>query len=215
VTATAVRAGRSRWYRNARLSLGLATAAGVALLLVGEVDPMDQMLSDSIHTVPGAVLLALAAGGLAAAGAWVLVGARRALPRTGPLTAMLATWCVSLLAVAVFPSNLPGTEPGVAAVVHRFGAGLVAALPPLIALLVAGLAGRAAGPGGVRRLRVAGWCALAACLVFAAVNGPAVLLDRGLPPFAGLAERILLALVLVVVGLCARVLDGQERSRPA
>jgi hypothetical protein len=213
VTATIVRTGTSRWYRNAQLSLGLATVAGTGLLLVGDVDPLDQMISESIRTVPGAILLALSACALASAGGWLLAGARRALPPAWPLTAALSVWCVSMLAVVVFPTNLPGTEPGVAAVLHRVGAALMAALPPLFALLVAKLAGRGAEPGRVRLLRAAGWSALAACAAFAAVNGPAALLDQDLPSFAGLAERILLVLVLAVVGLCAWVLEGEERSR--
>ncbi|MBL7252944.1 DUF998 domain-containing protein [Paractinoplanes lichenicola] len=213
MTTATVQARTSRWYRHTQLSLALATVAGAGLLVVGHVDPMNQMLSDSISTVPGAVLLALAACGLAAAGAWLLAGARRALPRSGLLTVLLGAWSVSLLALAVFPTNLPGTEAGPAAVIHRVGAGAMAALPPLIALLVAHLAGRREVTGRVRALWAAGWSAVTACLAFAVVNGPAVLLDQSLPPYAGLAERILLALVLVVVGLCAWVLEGEERSR--
>ncbi|MEV4714683.1 DUF998 domain-containing protein [Micromonospora sp. NPDC049374] len=213
MTATIVRAGTSRWYRNVQLSLGLGTAAGAGLLLVGDVDPVDQMVSESIRTVPGTVLLALSACGLAAAGAWLLAGARRVLPPAWPLTVLLSVWCVSLLAVVVFPTNLPGTEPGVAAGLHRIGAALMAALPPLFALLIAKRAGRGADPARIRWLRAAGWSAFAACVAFAAMNGPAVLLGQGLLPFAGLAERVLLALVLVVVGLCAWVLEGEERSR--
>ncbi|GAB2601952.1 hypothetical protein Aab01nite_63200 [Paractinoplanes abujensis] len=213
MTTATVRAATSRWYRHTQLSLALATVAGAGLLVVGHVDPMNQMLSDSVSTVPGAVLLALAACGLAAAGACLLAGARRALPRPGLLTVLLGVWSVSLLALAVFPTNLPGSEPGVAAVIHRVGAGATAALPPLIALLVARPAARREVTGRVRALRVAGWSASAACLAFAVVNGPAVLLGQSLPPYAGLAERILLALVLMVVGLCAWVLEAEERSR--
>lgn len=212
MTATIVRAGTSRWYRNVQLSLGVGTAAGTSLLLVGDVDPVDEMVSESIRTVPGAVLLALAACGLAAAGAWLLAGVRRVLPPAWPLTVLLSVWCVSLVVVVVFPTNLPGAEPGIAAGVHRFGAALMASLPPLFALLIA-RAGRGADPARVRWLRAAGWSALAACVAFGAVNGPAVLLGQGSLPFAGLAERVLLALVLVVVGLCAWVLEGEERSQ--
>jgi hypothetical protein len=97
--------------------------------------------------------------------------------------------------------------------VHRFGAALMAALPPLFALLIAMRAGHGADPARVRWLRAAGWSALAACVAFAAVNGPAMLLGQGYLPFAGLAERVLLALVFVVVGLCAWVLEGEERLR--
>jgi hypothetical protein len=213
VTATIVREDTSRWYRNAQLSLGVSTVAGMGLLAAGDVDPFDEMLSDSIRTWPGAVLLMLAACGLAAAGAWLLAGARRALPRTGPVTALLTVWCVSMLAVAFFPTNLPGTPPDASAVVHRFGAGLMAGLPPLIALLIARLAAHMAEMGRVRLLRAAAVSTLAACAAFGVVNGPAALFGQGLPPYAGLTERILLGLVLVVIGLCAWVLDQEERAR--
>lgn len=216
MTATTVRAGGGPWYRRTQLSLALATVAGAALLVVGDVDPVNQMLSESISTVPGAVLLVLASCGLAAAGIWLLAGVRRAFPPgglTGLLTVLIGAWPVSLIALAVFPTNLSGTEPGVAAVIHRGAAGVMAVLPPLFALLVAHLAGRRAATGRVRALRAAGWSAVVACLAFALVNGPAVLLDQGLPTYAGLAERILLALMLVVVGLCAWVLEAEEGSR--
>ncbi len=148
MTATTVRPGTSRWYRNAQLSLGLGTAAGSGLLLVGDVDPVDQMVSESIRTVPGAVRAGPGGVRLAAAGGWLLAGARRVLPPAWPLTLLLSVWCVSLVAVVVFPTNLPGTEPGVAAGLHRFGAALMAVLPPLFALLIVKRAGRGAtGPG--------------------------------------------------------------------
>ena len=212
---TIVRAGDRRWYRNVQLSLGLATIAGTALLVAGNVDPRDQMISESAHTVPGAVLLALAACGFAAAGAWLLVGAHRALPQSRLLTAMLVIWCVCLTVVAIFPTNVPGTEPGVTAVLHRLSAGPTAALPPLIALRVAKMARQRAENGRVRWLRAAGWFTLTACVAFGAVNGPAALLDRALPPYAGLGERGLLALMLVVMGLCAWVVEGEDRARPS
>ncbi|MCY1144254.1 DUF998 domain-containing protein [Actinoplanes sp. Pm04-4] len=182
--------------------------AGVGLLFVGDVDPVKEMLSDAIQTLPGALLLMVAASGLAVSGLWLLAGVRRVLPRAGVVSWMLAVWCVSLVAVAFCPTNLPGTEPGLVAVVHRVGAGLMAALPPLIALIVAEKAGRVGETGRVRRLRAAGLAALAACVAFGVAHGPTVLFGSELFPYAGLAERILLALVLVVVGLCAWVLDG-------
>ncbi|MBM2614040.1 DUF998 domain-containing protein [Actinoplanes sp. LDG1-06] len=214
MTATAATTGTSRWFRNAQLSLGTATVAGTGLLLVGDVDPVNEMISDAVQTVPGALLLMVAACGLASAGLWLLAGARRTLPRSPLLTTMLAVWCASLVAVAFFPTNLPGAEPGVAAVVHRVGAGLMAALPPLIALLVADLAGRRTPgePGRVRLLRAAGLTSLAVCVAFGALHGPAVLAGTGVLPYAGLFERILMALVIVVAGLCAWVIADQERT---
>nr|WP_221381927.1 DUF998 domain-containing protein [Actinoplanes polyasparticus] len=208
------------------MSLGVSTVAGVGLLVVGNADPLNEMLSDAVRTVPGALLLMVAACGLAVSEMWLLAGVRRALPRARAVSWLLGVWCASLVAVAFFPTNLPGTEPGVAAVVHRVAAALLAALPPLIALLVVEAAGRRAeagraGPvhadgraeaGRVRWLRVAGLSALAACVAFGAAHGPAVMFGAELFPYAGLAERILLALVLVVVGLCAWAVEGVERE---
>jgi hypothetical protein len=204
-----------RWFRNARLSLGVSASAGLGLLFVGDVDPVREMLSDAIRTVPGALLLMVAASGLAVSGLWLLLGVRRVLPRVGVVSWMLAVWCASLVAVAFFPTNLPGTEPGLVAAVHRVGAGLMAALPPLIALTVAEKAGRVGETGRVRLLRAAGLAALAACVAFGVAHGPAVLFGSELFPYAGLAERVLLALVLVVVGLCAWALDGVNQPDAA
>lgn len=66
--------------------------------------------------------------------------------------------------------------------------------------------------GRVRVLRGVGLAALAACVAFGVAHGPAVLFGAELFPYAGLAERILLALVLVVVGVCAWVVEGVERE---
>ncbi len=212
MSTTPAPVGTASWYRNARLSLGLSTLAGGGLLVVGNVDPVDEMLSHSIRTMPGALLLAVASCGLSATGMWLLTGARRAL-RNRTLSILLTVWCVALVAVAFFPTNLPGTPPDAAAAVHRIGAGLMAALPPLIALLVAELAGRRAESGRTRLLRAAGLSTLAACVAFGAVHGPAVLLGADIPPYAGLSERILLVLILLVVGLCAWVIQGEEKAR--
>ncbi|HWS34838.1 MAG TPA: DUF998 domain-containing protein [Actinoplanes sp.] len=207
--------GVGRWYRGVFLSLAVATAAGTSLLVVGDVDPMDEMLSDSVQTVPGDVLLAVAASALASAGAWLLAGARRILPRasasggrgTGPLAAMLSVWCGALLVVAAFPTNAPGTEPDLAAMVHRGGAGLVVALPPLITLRIAGTV----RTGGAV-LRVAGWSTLGGCGLFGMVNGPAMVFGEALPAYAGLLERILLGLVLLSIGLCGWVLRSPREA---
>ncbi|MBU2664896.1 DUF998 domain-containing protein [Actinoplanes bogorensis] len=206
MTATMAGTGTSRWYRHAQVSLGVAVAAGTGLLVAGDVDPVHEMLSDAIQTVPGAVLLMVAACALASAGLWLAAGAWRTLPRPALFITLVLVWSAALVAVAFFPTNLPGTTPDMFAVVHRVGAGLMAALPPLFALL---LAEQATSPRTVP-LRVAGLTTLAACIAFGAMHGPSVLLGAEPFPYVGMIERILLALVLVVAGLCTWVLDGSS-----
>lgn len=181
--------------RGALLFLCLSAVAGVGLHLVGDVDPLDQMLSDSVGSPLGRVLLAIASCSLAAAGAGLAVGLRG-----GPLlTGLLTLWCLALLAVAFFPTNLPGSPPTPAAAVHRCGAALVAVLPPVFGLLVAAL-------HRIRPLRMVSLAAVGACVVFAALHGPAVVLGAQPLPFSGLAERVLLVLVLAVVALSVEVI---------
>ncbi|WP_306211142.1 DUF998 domain-containing protein [Actinoplanes sp. RD1] len=176
-----------------------------------------EMVSDAVRSLPGAVLLAVSCCCLAAAGASLCLGVRAALSRTRLLTALLVAWCVALVVVALFPANPPGAPLDHAAMVHRYGAAPVAALPPLFELLVAEVAAprRGAmlpGPAPVRLLRGASLAALGACLAFGALNGQAVLAGDDLLPHSGVAERILLALVLVVVGLSVRVVGHEPAS---
>ncbi|MDR7281057.1 DUF998 domain-containing protein [Catenuloplanes atrovinosus] len=196
------------WFRYALLCLALSTTAGSGLLLHGGVDQVNELVSDAVRSRSGAVLLALAACGLAGAGVWLCAGARRGLPRTRRLVALLAVWVVSLIAVAFFPTNLPGTPLTAAGVVHRYAAAAAVGLPPLVALLVAEKSGQRA-----RLLRTVGFATLAACAAFAAVHGPEVLLGSSRPPYAGLAERLLLALVLLATGLSAWVIKRAEQTR--
>ncbi|WP_045743682.1 DUF998 domain-containing protein [Actinoplanes rectilineatus] len=195
----------ARWYRNALAGLVLSAAAGAGMLVTGGVDPMDQMLSDVVGSPAGAVLLAFSACALAVSAAWIAVGARRSLPRDPRLTGLLTCWGAGLVGVAVFPTNLPGAPVTVDAVVHRGSAAVVAVLPPVIALLVAQSAGS-------RALRAAAFTTMAACAVFGAVNAPAFLGGTGLPPYAGLAERLLLAMVLLVTALTAYTVKTAGRT---
>jgi hypothetical protein len=210
VTLTPV---RTRWFRNALLCLALATAAGIGLTLTGEVDPVHDLLSYSIRAPHGALLLALAACGLAGAGGWLCVGASLGLERARLAVALMGSWSVSMVAVAFFPTNLPDEPMTPAAVVHRWGAAVATTLPPLFALLVAELASRRGETRPIRMLRWTGFSALAACTAFAAVNGQAVLFDTHLSPLAGLAERILLILAIIATTQTAWILRTAQTSR--
>lgn len=174
--------------------LGLTVLAGVAMHLSGTVDPVHHMISDVVAEPAGAMLLALACAGLVAvAGALATVAARHG-PRRRLVPALLGVWAAALVTITVFPTNMPGTELTQSAVIHRYGAALTAVVPPVVGLLVA----------RTRQLRNAAWTTAGAAALFAAAHGPAVLLGADVVPYAGLAERLLFALILVLLVLIGR-----------
>jgi hypothetical protein len=195
---------RPGWHRVSLIAIVTAIVAGLALQPFGDVDPVNEMISDTVGSPVGALLLGLACAALAVTAGALAVGAGRARHlRTRVLHGLLALWSVALLAVAVFPTNLPGTELTDSAVVHRYGAAVVAAVPPVIGLLVA----------RSRRLRTASLITSGGVVLFALAHGPAVLFGSAVLPYAGLAERILFVLILVVLMLTARDLaDHSEEA---
>jgi hypothetical protein len=122
--------------------------------------------------------------------------------RTRVLQTLLTLWAAGLVAVAAFPTNLPGTELTDSAVLHRYGAGLVVAVPPVLGLLLA----------ASRRLRTASLITAGGAVLFGVAHGPAVLFGTDVLPYAGLAERILFALILLVLALTARDLARRKES---
>lgn len=184
-------------------SVGVATVAGAALHTLGSVDAMHQMLSDAVSTPAGAVLLAVAAAALVVAAA-SLAGATRHAPRRALVRTLLAVWAGGLVALVLFPTNLPGSEVTTAAVVHRWGAALAVAVPPLVALLVA----------TSHRLRVAALVTGGAAAVYGLAHLPVVLAGTTPFPYAGLYERVLLVLTLLVVVLTSTDLNSHA-PRPA
>lgn len=177
------------------IAAGLTTtvSAGVLMHLTGTVDPVHQMISDAAGSGPGTLLL-----GIACAGLVVVAGALAAAARRGRhrrlVPALLAVWAAALVAITIFPTNLPGTELDTAAIIHRYGAALTATVPPIVGLIVA----------RTRRLRTAAWLAGGAAMLFGALHGPAVLLGGDVVPYAGAAERVLFALILVLLALTGR-----------
>jgi hypothetical protein len=194
---------RPGWHRVSLAALVVAVVAGLAMQAVGSVDPMHQMLSDTVASWPGALLLAMACAALVVVAGCLAIGAGPARSvRTRVLHALLALWAAGLVAVAVFPTNLPGAELTDTAVLHRYGAALTAAVPPVLGLLVA----------TGRRLRTAAQVTAGAAALYGAAHGPAVLFGADVLPYAGLAERILFALILVVLALTARDLASRKES---
>jgi len=191
---------RPGWHRTSLVALVVAVIAGLAMQAFGSVDPVNQMLSDTVASWPGALLLGLACAALVVVAGCLAVGAGPARSvRIRLLQTLLALWAAGLAAVAAFPTNLPGTALTDSAVLHRYGAGLVVAVPPVLGLLVA----------VSRRLRTASLIAAGGAVLFGVAHGPAVLFGADVPPYAGLAERILFALILVVLALIARDLAGR------
>ncbi|MEV0730452.1 DUF998 domain-containing protein [Polymorphospora sp. NPDC050346] len=191
------------WYRYALGAVTVALVAGLALHAVDGVHPLHQMLSETVASPTGVLLLGVAAAALVTVAACLGIGIRRAgLRRSGPLTLLLTLWAAGLVALAVFPMDLSGEPTSYAGLLHRYGAGVAVAVPPLLGLVVAG-AGR---DDGARQLRAAAVVTAVAGVGFAAAHGPTILLDADSLPYIGLLERILLALVLVVLVRVARVL---------
>ena len=135
---------RPGWHRTSLVALVVAVIAGLAMQAFGSVDPVNQMLSDTVAAWPGALLLGLACAALVVVAGCLAVGAGPARSvRIRLLQTLLALWAAGLAAVAAFPTNLPGTEltdSGCPAPVRRRAGG-----------------GRTAGARSLRR-RSAGGC---------------------------------------------------------
>jgi hypothetical protein len=173
----------------ARAGIVIAVLAGLATHVTGGgVNPLNRMLSDSSASVPGAILLGTACAALVVVAA-ALVAEARHHRRARFVVPLLVLWAVALVAIVVFPTNLPGTELTDAAIVHRYGAGLTAVVPPIVGLVVA----------RTRRLRTVSWLTAGAAALFGAAHVPAVLLGGDVVPYAGLAERVLFGLVFVML----------------
>jgi hypothetical protein len=87
-------------------------------------------------------------------------------------------------------------------VLHRYGAAFAAAVPPVLGLLLA----------RSRRLRTASLVTGGGAALYGAAHGPAVLFGADVLPYAGLAERILFALIFVVLALTVRDLAGRNEK---
>ena len=167
---------------SALTAVAVAVAAGIGLHAFGSVDPVNQMLSDTV--VVRARRAAARRGLRGARGRGGLPGGRHP-PVAGPVPLLrrcCAVWAAGLVALAVFPTNLPGTE-----LTDRRGR-------------CTGTARRSRWPyrrcsvcwwpgaGGCGRSR---WWPAGAAVLYGAAHGPAVLTGAEVMPYAGLAERVL------------------------
>lgn len=206
-------AGHASGLAGAVTVAALVAAVPVLVLHVvgaGSVNPLAQTVSDYVAAPDGYALLAVSAAALAFAGLFVAVAAWRSrLPGAPVLAALTAAWVVGLGLVAAFPTNVAGAPADVSAVVHRWGGALVLGLAPVLALVVArGLVARGERPVLLVRLTVA-TAALDAAFLLGHV--PIVMLGSPGFPLLGLVERVLYALVIVLLPVIARAL----RPRPA
>jgi hypothetical protein len=192
------------------------TGAAVAVAAVGtlhlagalatpRIDALALTVSDYVALPGGYALLALAALALGGVGVALAVAARRAAPAAGAVPVLLSSWSAALLLVGLFPTNPPGVPADLAAGVHRYaGAWAFAALPIAVWLL-----GRALGHRALCGLAVAVGVAAG---VFLLAHVPIVLaIDiAGSPgfPLLGGVERVLYALVIVLLLVTARALRG-------
>jgi uncharacterized protein DUF998 len=117
-------------------ALGVAVGAIVLLHLfgIGRLSPVTTTVSDYVALPGGGTLLALAVLALAAATAGVAAGQVAAgAPRW--LAVPFGVGCFGLVATIAFPTNAIGTATTVAAVLHRYAAGLFFVSLPVAALL--------------------------------------------------------------------------------
>lgn len=165
------------------------------------VDPLRHTISDYVALPGGYLVLGLAAGAMAVAGAVLAVAARRGgAGRT--VVALLGSWAVAMALAGVFPTNLPDTPPDVVAAVHRYAGAWVFAVLPVAALLLArGPAVRESARRPVTALAVLAGLLAAGFLL---AHLPIVVLGSPAFPLLGGVERVLYGVVIALLVVTAR-----------
>ncbi|MCU1628039.1 MAG: hypothetical protein JWP64_2988 [Pseudonocardia sp.] len=201
-------------HRTADPLLVAGTGAAVAVTAAGwlhlagalaapRVDPLAFTVSDYVALPGGYALLAVAALALGLVGVALAATARRAAPAARAVPVLLLGWSAALLLVGLFPTNPPGVPADLAAGVHRYAGALAFAVLPIAVWLLG------------RALRNRALCGLAVAVgvaagTFLVAHVPIVLaIDiAGSPgfPLLGGVERVLYALVIVLLLVTARAL---------
>ncbi|MFD2473118.1 DUF998 domain-containing protein [Amycolatopsis silviterrae] len=157
-------------------------------VVAGEIDPVRDVISDYVFPPGGAVLLAAASLGLAAASLAVRHALlKQGLPKGSPESVLIALWSAGLVVATFFPTDPTGVETSFSGAVHRYAGAAMFVCLPLAGWL---LARRRPEAKAVRWLSLASG---AASLAFLLAHLP--LLEQSVPEFLGLFERVLYALL--------------------
>jgi hypothetical protein len=188
----------------------VAAAVGIAVwgilvlhvaALSSAVDPLRHTISDYVALPGGQLVLGLAAGALAVAGAVLAVAAHRG--GADRLTvALLGSWALAMALAGIFPTNLPDTPPDLVAAVHRYAGAWVFAVLPVAALLLA------RGPAVRHRARIRVLAVLTGLLAagFLLAHLPIVVLGSPAFPLLGGVERVLYGVVCALLVVTSREL---------
>jgi uncharacterized protein DUF998 len=186
---------------------------------IGSVDPLTSVISDYVFQPGGYALLGVAALSLAVGCVVLAVGLHRAaLPDASRPGALFLSAAVALVLVAVFPTHVAGTSPGMVSTVHRAAGGWVFGVLPIAAWMVARRARSA--PGWVPAAPALSWAAGVAAVVsafFLLNHVPIVIAGSSVFPLIGGTQRVLCAAVMVVMVMTARAsrLALERTSVPA
>lgn len=196
---------------STRVLGGLAAAALAAMVaahVVGAavVDPFVDPVSFYAF-VPGGGELILLGGSLLAVLGLVLVARAYAagLARGGGPMVAMTVFAVAMVLVGLFPTDPPGVDTTVSAVVHRVSAATAFGVLPLVGLGVARTiaAPRSAYPARLRRTA----CALAVLVgAFPAIHLPLAAAGSGIAAF-GFLERAGFVIMIGYLFLLARTVD--------
>ena len=185
------------------------------LSATGAVEPVGWTISDYVVTLPyGMPLFAMTTGALAV-GAGMLVRGLSTLAGTRAVRGLLAIWAVSLVVLAVFPTNLRGTPENVSSNVHLVAGAVVFAVLPAAGWMLArwqrGQAGRSAMTVVLTAISIVSGV-LSTALILNRLPGVIGMPELMLPP--GILQRAAGAVeILLLAVAAAMVLRSAYRAR--
>ncbi len=172
---------------------------------IGSLDPLTDVISDYVFLPGGYALLGTSAFSLAVGCVALATGLGRAeLPGSRAPATLFTTAAVALVLVAVFPTHMPGTDPGLVSTVHRIAGGWTFAVLPLAAWMVARRARSTPGWDAAPALTWGATAAGAVSALFVLNHVPIVIGGSPLFPLIGGVQRVSCAAVMVVLLMTAR-----------